>query len=257
MKNFIALVIVSITTAAFNPIFGQGQPIVPKLGWYTHVQPVRTGFGTGFDTLRIQITSNNPLPAVINYFRVTANMRVGTTPPCGLVRLTSYNLPSFPLGIRIDTTTNCFSEISPCNGTRIQGCLVNSQSMQVKLFYCDTSPSCRDSIDFNILAVGVKEVLTNEQSPSAFSLSQNYPNPFNPKTTIQFSVPQEGEVMLVVYDIVGRKIAMLVNEYLTAGHKSVSWDGKDAKGVDAPSGVYFYRLQVGSFTEAKKLILLR
>ena len=88
--------------------------------------------------------------------------------------------------------------------------------------------------------------------PTHFSLDQNYPNPFNPATTISFGVPSKSFVSLKVFDALGREVSSLVEEELTAGTYSQKWN---AEGV--ASGVYFYRLQAGSFVETKKLLLLR
>ena len=88
--------------------------------------------------------------------------------------------------------------------------------------------------------------------PAEFSLAQNYPNPFNPSTRISFSLPSITFVSLRVFDAMGRQVATLVSEELSAGNYSRQWN---AAGM--PSGVYFYRLQAGSFTETKKLVLLR
>jgi photosystem II stability/assembly factor-like uncharacterized protein len=88
--------------------------------------------------------------------------------------------------------------------------------------------------------------------PMQFSLSQNYPNPFNPATTISFSIPTRSFVSLKVYDAVGREVSTLVSEELAAGMYSKQWEA-----AGFASGTYFYRLQAGTFTETKKLILLR
>ena len=100
--------------------------------------------------------------------------------------------------------------------------------------------------------------------PLTYSLEQNYPNPFNPKTDIRYQIaparPDEsgqsggdgGFVSLKIYDVLGREVATLVNEVKPPGIYSVSWN---ANGF--PSGVYFYRLQVKSFVETKKLLLLK
>jgi hypothetical protein len=97
--------------------------------------------------------------------------------------------------------------------------------------------------------------------PAAFNLLQNYPNPFNPKTRVRFSVSTGGregqvqsvsEVKLVVYDILGREVAVLVNERKSAGTYEVSFDGKGLA-----SGVYIYRLTAGSFVQSKKMQLVR
>ncbi len=85
-----------------------------------------------------------------------------------------------------------------------------------------------------------------------YSLSQNYPNPFNPSTVIGYQLPVSGNVTLKVFNVLGREVTTLVNEYKEAGKHSVEFD---AAGL--PSGVYFYRLNADSFSETKKMILLR
>ncbi len=88
--------------------------------------------------------------------------------------------------------------------------------------------------------------------PTEFSLSPNYPNPFNPSTTIKYELPKASTVSLIVHDILGHEVAVLVNEKRDAGIHEVTFD---AAGI--ASGMYFYRLQAGSFIETKKLLLLR
>ncbi len=89
-------------------------------------------------------------------------------------------------------------------------------------------------------------------SPDNFHLAQNYPNPFNPVTTIQFSIPQRSNVTMKVYDILGNEVATLVNEEKDRGVYMVSFN---ASGL--ASGIYFYKLQAGSFVETKKMILIK
>lgn len=88
--------------------------------------------------------------------------------------------------------------------------------------------------------------------PSYFSLQQNFPNPFNPYTTMQFSIPHSQFVTLKVYDMLGREVTTLVNEEKLPGNYEVKFDGSNL-----PSGTYFYRLQAGSFSQTKKLLLLK
>lgn len=102
----------------------------------------------------------------------------------------------------------------------------------------------------------VKEI-EEDQVPYSFELFQNYPNPFNPTTNIRFSLPRSGHVRLDIYNILGRRVRTLVDEALLAGHKLVTWDGKDENGNDVSSGIYFYRLQTGNFSQARKMILLK
>ncbi len=98
----------------------------------------------------------------------------------------------------------------------------------------------------------VTRVKSSQNVPAGFVLEQNYPNPFNPTTVVNYQLPVSGNVTLIVYDVLGRSVATLVNERQTAGSHSVKFDA-----VGLPSGVYFYRLQAGSFARTKKMILLQ
>ena len=98
--------------------------------------------------------------------------------------------------------------------------------------------------------VGVKD--KDHQFLKEIYLEQNYPNPFNPSSIIRFSLPRYQYVTLKVFDVLGREMATLVDGELSPGEHSVVFNAKDL-----PSGVYFYRLQAGSFAQTKKLILLR
>jgi len=104
----------------------------------------------------------------------------------------------------------------------------------------------------NIVGVDAKGT-----QPETFSLSQNYPNPFNPSTVIKYSIPTDvksemSNVKIVVYDILGKEVATLVNKEQKAGNYEVNFNAKKLS-----SGVYFYKLQSGTFTQSKKMILLK
>jgi hypothetical protein len=92
--------------------------------------------------------------------------------------------------------------------------------------------------------------------PSAFELDQNYPNPFNPSTTIHYSLAKSGQVSLRVYNLIGNEVGTLVNGYQEAGVYSVSF-GSSKETFSLSSGVYYYRLEAGSFVSTKKLILVK
>lgn len=98
---------------------------------------------------------------------------------------------------------------------------------------------------------------TDVELPRRLALAQNVPNPFNPQTAISFSLPQRGEVSLKVFDVRGRLVNTLVQEEREAGAHSVVWDGKDAAGVQAASGVYLYRLVAGEQTLQQKMTLVK
>jgi hypothetical protein len=95
------------------------------------------------------------------------------------------------------------------------------------------------------------------ETPAASYLSQNYPNPFNPLTMIRFGLEEPGRVSLRIYDTAGRLVRMLIDEARDAGHYAEEWDGRDSAGRTVASGVYFYRVEAGEYTETKKMVLLR
>jgi hypothetical protein len=93
--------------------------------------------------------------------------------------------------------------------------------------------------------------------PERFTLLPNYANPFNAETRIAYQLPQRTYVKLVLYDIMGREVKVLTDHDHAAGTYQVRWDGRDGNGNLLPSGVYIYRLQAGSFTSSKKLLMVR
>ena len=93
--------------------------------------------------------------------------------------------------------------------------------------------------------------------PNAFALKNNYPNPFNPATTIQYDIPIDADVLLVVYDILGRHVKTLINTTQSAGYKSIKWNGTNDKGQTISAGVYFYQLQTSGYSKVRKMVLLK
>ena len=97
----------------------------------------------------------------------------------------------------------------------------------------------------------------NQPIPECHALHPNYPNPFNPETTIRFDLPDASHISLIIYDITGREVVKLVDTNKPLGYHSVIWDGKDRHGNPVSSGVYIYRIKIGAFTQAKKMVLVR
>ncbi|MDP7565653.1 MAG: T9SS type A sorting domain-containing protein, partial [Candidatus Marinimicrobia bacterium] len=93
--------------------------------------------------------------------------------------------------------------------------------------------------------------------PDEFALHQNYPNPFNPVTTIQYDIPEETHVNLIVYDILGREVKTLLNQTEQPGYKSIRWNGRNNAGQEISAGMYFYRLETTGFVKVHKMILLK
>jgi hypothetical protein len=124
----------------------------------------------------------------------------------------------------------------------------------------DGAPLWSDTVWFTVVTTGV--IAEDKILPKAYSLAQNYPNPFNPSTIIKYSVPKQSYVILKVYDILGREVATLVNEKKPAGSYQVEFSAKggsaySGNAVNLPSGVYFYRIQAGSFNQVRKMLLIK
>ena len=88
--------------------------------------------------------------------------------------------------------------------------------------------------------------------PEEYSLSQNYPNPFNPSTEIEFALPEASNVNLAIYNVMGQRVAVLADGYMDAGVHNVTWE---ADGF--ATGMYFYRLTTDSFTQTRKMLLVK
>ncbi|HJY63221.1 MAG TPA: T9SS type A sorting domain-containing protein, partial [Ignavibacteria bacterium] len=98
--------------------------------------------------------------------------------------------------------------------------------------------------------IGIKQI--SSEIPDGFALLQNYPNPFNPVTKIKFNIPLTSNVSIRIFDIQGRVITTLVNDKLNGGTYETEWNA-----INTSSGVYFYRIESGNYTETKKMILVK
>lgn len=114
------------------------------------------------------------------------------------------------------------------------------------------TPSSSISVTVVVVSDKSKSVL-----PNAFSLSQNYPNPFNPQTVIKYALPEDCHVELTIHNILGQKVMTLVDENQNAGYKMIHWDGRNEKGSEIPSGLYFYTIKTPKYHQTKKMVLLR
>lgn len=92
---------------------------------------------------------------------------------------------------------------------------------------------------------------------SSYTLKQNYPNPFNPITNIDYYLPINSNVELKIYNAVGQKIKTLINKNENAGNHSISWDATNHAGAKVPSGIYFYVIKAGNFSQINKMLLLK
>jgi len=140
-----------------------------------------------------------------------------------------------PLFCEPDSGDYTLAENSPCVGTGENG------------------------VNMGAFDVGCSDILATEEIviPEVFVLHQNYPNPFNPMTTLQYDLPEDAQVKIMIYDLMGREIRTLVNKGQTAGFKSVVWDATNNVGEPVSAGMYLYRISAGDFTSVKKMVLLK
>ncbi len=184
-------------------------------------------------TVNKVLDSNDVYP---NWFIVTLD---DSSPEfIDLVEISNYPFSVFSLCI----TQNCYT-----SGNTI-GFYENSQSWRI---VCDKP--------IKLIIEGKPSNLDDDKKTTpAFQLSQNYPNPFNPNTSIRYSIGSRGFVTLKVYDMLGRELASLVNEEKMPGSYNVIFSvGSFGNARGLSSGVYYYKINVGDFSDVKKLILLR
>jgi hypothetical protein len=108
---------------------------------------------------------------------------------------------------------------------------------------------------------GVQEIplstFMENTMPETFTLHQNYPNPFNPITNLRYDLPEQAEITLTIYDMMGREVSQLINTTQEAGFKSIQWDATDNMGKPVSAGVYLYQIKAGEFVQTRKMVLLK
>ena len=95
------------------------------------------------------------------------------------------------------------------------------------------------------------------QLPKIINLHQNYPNPFNPITILRYDLPEDVNVSITIYNMMGKKVSTLVSSQQNAGYKSVRWNATNDKGAPVSAGLYLYTIQAGEFRQTKKMVLLK
>jgi hypothetical protein len=168
--------------------------------------------------------------------------------------------PDFAMVLHDDITD--LTNIGPDCYTSVVGSAIPVEGVLTLSFRLNfSSPS--HWIEIGAIAVNVIPVATaigNDDTPhgsSAGALKQNYPNPFNPNTTINFELNKPQLVEISVYTIEGKLVRNLIAEDMPVGPHEITWNGRDNAGALVSSGVYLYRLQVGDFVEAKRMVLVR
>ncbi len=142
--------------------------------------------------------------------------------------------------------------------SRFEGLNFQPEQMQYAHAY-DSTENLYAVVEYAIMILEKPTLVSEEemQTPIGFRLFQSYPNPFNQHTVIRYSLSKSMEVTLVIYNILGQKVRTLVNRERQEGSVSLLWDGRDDQGGDLSSGIYFYQLRAGEFSQSKKMILLK
>ncbi len=132
--------------------------------------------------------------------------------------------------------------------------LVGDYQTELQLFSNDPDHGL---ITIPVILTTVVSVVDEPVVPTVFKLHQNYPNPFNPVTTIRYDLPQDSRVELTIYDILGRQVISLADDYQNAGYKSIRWNGHNASGKPVSAGMYFYAVKAGRYSAIRKMVLLK
>jgi hypothetical protein len=187
------------------------------------------------DTLK----STGPLDFTVTprdkYYNVNPTQQV-------IVNIASNQTSGFNVGSNpkiIKGATNFIGTLSGASG-----------SLVIDVFSSDNSVLYGQSASQSIVMTGIKEA--SNIVPKAYSLSQNYPNPFNPTTNINFSLMKPSNVTLAVYNVLGQKVATIVNQFMQAGSYTYQFDASRLA-----SGIYIYRIEAGNFVSIKKFVLLK
>jgi hypothetical protein len=106
-------------------------------------------------------------------------------------------------------------------------------------------------------AMDLSDVESALAIPNEFSLKDNFPNPFNPETTIEFGLPNEENVTILIFNQIGQQIRTLYDNRLSAGYHTLTWNGLTDAGEAAPSGVYFLRFSAGEFSSTQKMMMMK
>ncbi len=199
----------------------------PVAGWQQrfHYDPVRTSIDS--------VTLQGDYPGIEIYWRAVEgvldigvlDMEGAAVLPAGDMRILSIHYRSGPSSITPQPPRHVFTLAVDRNAQRVP--------------------------------IDVKTERLAPVMPNAYALSQNYPNPFNPSTVINYSLPAPSEVNLSIYNILGQKVVTLIDSHQPAGYHSISWNGRNESSKPVSSGVYFYRVEAGNFTQSKKMILLK
>jgi len=122
-------------------------------------------------------------------------------------------------------------------------------------YHCTPHPFMQDTLKVEQIT-GVRNG-GDSPLPKKFNLQQNYPNPFNASTLISYELPRTGEVILTIYNVLGKKVRIYQPGRQSAGSYSIIWEGRNQEGSPVGSGIYFYRLKAGDFNQVRKMTFIK
>lgn len=160
--------------------------------------------------------------------------------------IVSYQSPWIPHAVAAEGNTVYMltSTLYPEPNQRINPSLLRMHDDQIELLWGESAYTT--DVGYNI-----------HQQPSEYELYQNYPNPFNNRTTIKYSLAKPANVNINIYSCTGEKVTTLHSGNETQGKKAVTWNGKDSEGNEVSSGVYFFELQTGGYSQSKKMLFMK
>jgi hypothetical protein len=148
--------------------------------------------------------------------------------------------------LRFEVTDHSIDELTISTET------IEAPYHSLAFVYHENAQIQMETPEFETITISLANLNLGPQLPEEFSLSQNYPNPFNPTTYIDYALPKAANVNLTIYNVLGQKVVTLVDAYQEAGIQKAEFDASNNA-----SGIYFYRLSAGDFTETKKMMLLK
>jgi hypothetical protein len=252
------------STPASNPEFAMSSSVAPTfsgtstfiLGQGTKTVVSPTGFRLNLSTISVlnNLTLNTGSDSLTLQSNVKVNGNLTITSCAGRSGSFSLTAPNFVFNGSVAQVTG---NMLPDTVKNVTINNASSVTASKQLTITDTlflkSGTLKGPFTARVTVTGGTAVHDyNASTPQEFSLQQNYPNPFNPSTNLTFQVAKEGFVSLKVYDVLGKEVATLVNEVKQAGTYGATWN---AAGFG--SGIYFCKMQAGSFTETRKLVLMK
>ncbi len=237
---------------------------------------VNTPAGSGVTVTPVdEGTGTSPVTLTFDNVTVPGNTSLAITSSCAA--LPEHFLAPDSVCYDLSTTATfsgnvevCFSyDESAVQGSEANVRLIHYDAAMFPPAWVDITTSldtlnntvCGTTDNFSPFIIGegsVTAVGDLPSTPTVFALRQNVPNPFNPTTVIGYDVPAGGaDVSIRIYDVAGRLVRTLVDEHKTPGRYQAPWDGRNGRGVHVATGVYFYRMQAGSFVQTRKMVLLK